>query len=62
MTEIPKFKFAVCQCSVTGSLGSECDPNGKCMCKDGYDGDKCDQCKNGFEKIGDECKGEKIVP
>ena len=61
-TEIPEFKFAACQCSVTGSLGSDCDTKGKCTCKDEYTGDKCDECKTDFDKIGDECKGkEKVV-
>ncbi|CAL8347605.1 unnamed protein product [Merluccius merluccius] len=36
-----------CQCSPSGSVTSKCDSRGRCSCKDGVTGDKCDRCANG---------------
>jgi laminin gamma 1 len=33
-----------CQCNPFGSENIQCDPNGKCRCKPGVVGDKCDRC------------------
>ncbi|CAF0707486.1 unnamed protein product [Brachionus calyciflorus] len=33
-----------CQCNHIGSESPQCDPNGKCKCKPGVVGDKCDRC------------------
>ncbi|KAM9718860.1 laminin subunit gamma-2-like isoform 2-T2 [Menidia menidia] len=30
-----------------GSVGAECDSRGRCSCKDGVVGEKCDRCPNG---------------
>ena len=46
----PDFK-TICNCSETGSLESdECDPFGRCFCKDGYKGNNCDECENDLVK------------
>lgn len=33
-----------CKCDKLGSVSLQCDPDGKCRCKPGVTGDKCDQC------------------
>uniref|UniRef100_A0A672YKN1 Laminin subunit beta-1 n=1 Tax=Sphaeramia orbicularis TaxID=375764 RepID=A0A672YKN1_9TELE len=39
-----------CECDSMGSQGGGlCDPlNGQCVCKENVDGQRCDQCKDGF--------------
>ncbi|KAF7640822.1 hypothetical protein LDENG_00011750, partial [Lucifuga dentata] len=34
-------------CFLTGSVSSKCDSRGRCSCKDGVTGDKCDRCPDG---------------
>ena len=48
--EIASLRFLACNCSIAGSLGATCTPSGKCTCKKGYFGDKCDRCQNDFYK------------
>ncbi|XP_029381415.1 laminin subunit gamma-2 isoform X1 [Echeneis naucrates] len=36
-----------CRCNPTGSVGAGCDSRGRCSCKDGVTGDRCDQCPDG---------------
>ncbi|XP_042559676.1 laminin subunit gamma-2-like [Clupea harengus] len=36
-----------CNCNPTGSQGSPCDSEGRCRCKEGFKGEKCDRCANG---------------
>ncbi|KAM3604282.1 uncharacterized protein V6R79_008893 [Siganus canaliculatus] len=36
-----------CRCNATGSLAATCDSRGRCRCKDGVTGDKCDRCPDG---------------
>lgn len=33
-----------CQCNPIGSENVQCDPSGKCKCKPGVVGEKCDRC------------------
>ena len=42
--------FAECDCDPNGTNeGRNCDPNtGQCPCKEGFGGQKCDECKIGF--------------
>ena len=42
-----------CECNIDGSTILECNDNGKCTCKDGFEGKKCDTCKVGF--TGSKC-------
>ena len=37
-------QISVCFCHSEGSPTSSCDVNGNCNCKNGFDGEKCDQC------------------
>ncbi|CAF0708121.1 unnamed protein product [Brachionus calyciflorus] len=46
-----------CQCHKDGSLSLQCDPAGRCKCKPGVTGDKCDRClPNHYDLTGDGCK------
>uniref|UniRef100_A0A3Q4NBX7 Laminin, gamma 2 n=1 Tax=Neolamprologus brichardi TaxID=32507 RepID=A0A3Q4NBX7_NEOBR len=36
-----------CRCNPTGSVSKSCDSTGRCSCKEGVTGDKCDRCPNG---------------
>ncbi|XP_010751927.2 laminin subunit gamma-2 [Larimichthys crocea] len=36
-----------CHCNPTGSVSSRCDSRGRCSCKDGVTGEKCDRCRDG---------------
>lgn len=36
-----------CRCNPTGSVSNRCDSRGRCSCKDGVSGDKCDVCPDG---------------
>ena len=48
--------FIECNCDQDGSLNGNCnDDTGKCDCKPGFDGDKCDTCAKKF--FGPQCQG-----
>ncbi|XP_072219457.1 laminin subunit gamma-2 [Leuresthes tenuis] len=36
-----------CRCNATGSLSTGCDSRGRCSCKEGVTGEKCDVCPSG---------------
>ncbi|XP_059201303.1 laminin subunit gamma-2 [Centropristis striata] len=36
-----------CHCNPAGSVGATCSSSGRCSCKDGVTGDKCDHCPDG---------------
>ncbi|XP_041889744.1 laminin subunit gamma-2 isoform X3 [Corvus kubaryi] len=40
-----------CLCHTWGSLSPQCDSDGRCSCKPGVMGDKCDRCQPGFESL-----------
>ncbi|XP_070602395.1 laminin subunit gamma-1 [Erythrolamprus reginae] len=40
-----------CNCSPVGSLSTQCDNYGRCSCKRGVMGDKCDRCQPGFHSL-----------
>ncbi|KAL2301674.1 hypothetical protein Nmel_011064 [Mimus melanotis] len=42
-----------CLCHAWGSLSTQCDSDGRCSCKPGVMGDKCDQCQPGFESLSE---------
>ncbi|NWW95068.1 LAMC2 protein, partial [Rhynochetos jubatus] len=42
-----------CHCHPQGALGPQCDSDGRCSCKPGVMGKKCDQCQPGFESLSE---------
>ncbi|XP_068197804.1 laminin subunit gamma-2 [Antennarius striatus] len=38
---------APCRCNPTGSVSTTCDSRGRCSCKEGIAGEKCDRCPEG---------------
>lgn len=40
--------ISACNCENTGSIGVSCDNEGKCQCKENFDGNRCEKCKEGF--------------
>lgn len=41
-----------CNCNSTGSRSLQCNSEGKCQCKPGVTGDKCDRCDANFYNFG----------
>ncbi|NWR58462.1 LAMC2 protein, partial [Bucorvus abyssinicus] len=42
-----------CHCHPQGALSPQCDSNGRCSCKPGVMGTKCEQCQPGFESLSE---------
>ncbi|NWU68137.1 LAMC2 protein, partial [Pterocles burchelli] len=42
-----------CHCHPQGALGPQCNSDGRCSCKPGVMGKKCDQCQPGFESLSE---------
>uniref|UniRef100_A0A8C2UHU5 Laminin subunit gamma 2 n=1 Tax=Coturnix japonica TaxID=93934 RepID=A0A8C2UHU5_COTJA len=42
-----------CHCHPHGSLSTQCDGNGRCSCKPGVMGEKCDRCQPGFHSLSE---------
>ena len=40
--------FIACNCDTDRSISDNCDDVGKCSCKPGFGGDKCNTCAKGF--------------
>ena len=52
-----------CECHENGSVNNICDRiTGECLCKEGAEGEKCDQCQELYfglsEEFPDGCEGE----
>uniref|UniRef100_A0A8C5EQW4 Laminin, gamma 3 n=1 Tax=Gouania willdenowi TaxID=441366 RepID=A0A8C5EQW4_GOUWI len=46
-----------CNCNSNGSVGLQCDAEGRCGCRVGVEGVKCDTCQPGFASLGpDGCR------
>ncbi|XP_034565301.1 laminin subunit gamma-3 isoform X1 [Notolabrus celidotus] len=41
-----------CNCNVDGSVSLQCDVEGRCACRVGVTGEKCDTCQAGFHSLG----------
>ncbi|XP_053267613.1 laminin subunit gamma-3 [Pleuronectes platessa] len=41
-----------CNCDVDGSVSLQCDVEGRCACRVGVTGEKCDTCRAGFHSLG----------
>ncbi|XP_060916773.1 laminin subunit gamma-3 [Labrus mixtus] len=41
-----------CNCNINGSVGLQCDVEGRCACRVGVTGEKCDTCQAGFHSLG----------
>ncbi|XP_015210519.2 laminin subunit gamma-2 isoform X1 [Lepisosteus oculatus] len=46
-----------CSCNPLGSVSSQCDSNGRCSCKPGILGEKCDRCQSGTRLTQTGCTG-----
>uniref|UniRef100_A0A8B9MWT8 Laminin subunit gamma 2 n=1 Tax=Accipiter nisus TaxID=211598 RepID=A0A8B9MWT8_9AVES len=42
-----------CHCHPQGAFSPQCDSDGRCSCKPGVMGKKCDQCQPGFESLSE---------
>ena len=47
--------FIECNCDRNGSENENCDDTGKCFCKTGFVGNKCNTCAKKF--FGPQCQG-----
>ena len=51
--------FVACDCNILGSPSDKCNrATGQCICRHGYTGRSCDQCKNG-KTLFPTCHGTK---
>ncbi|KAG7272960.1 hypothetical protein CRUP_035792 [Coryphaenoides rupestris] len=39
---------AECDCDYRGSVSEECDAAGRCVCRQGVEGPRCDRCRPGL--------------
>ncbi|XP_058032258.1 laminin subunit gamma-2 [Ahaetulla prasina] len=42
-----------CNCNLRGSASAQCDNHGRCYCKPGVTGDKCDRCQHNFHSFSE---------
>ena len=50
----------MCACDPVGAVEEICDKTiGECLCKDSFNGDRCDTCARGFWGYPD-CKGKSV--
>ena len=50
-----------CECNEEGSKTLQCSEDGKCNCKLGFDGDKCEICAKGFYNSFSKCKSKYLI-
>ncbi|XP_006143943.1 laminin subunit gamma-2 isoform X1 [Tupaia chinensis] len=52
-----------CNCNSKGSISPRCDSSGRCSCKPGVTGDRCDRCLPGFHTLTDSgCTQDQRLP
>ncbi|XP_041371142.1 laminin subunit gamma-1-like [Gigantopelta aegis] len=49
---MPENRCVDCRCNPTGSESQQCGQDGRCRCKPGVTGDKCDRCAADFYDFG----------
>ncbi|XP_078791367.1 laminin subunit alpha-3 isoform X1 [Oryzias latipes] len=37
-----------CSCDYRGTVSRVCDASGRCLCREGVDGERCDRCRRGY--------------
>lgn len=45
---IPPESFEICRCNRAGAYSEVCDRNGRCSCRPGVMGDRCERCMPGY--------------
>ncbi|XP_040915110.1 laminin subunit gamma-3 isoform X1 [Toxotes jaculatrix] len=48
----PEERCLPCNCNINGSVSLQCDVEGRCACRVGVTGEKCDTCRAGFHSLG----------
>ncbi|XP_060686295.1 laminin subunit gamma-1 [Hemiscyllium ocellatum] len=49
--QAPEAQCLPCNCNPVGSVSTQCDIYGRCSCKPGVIGDKCDHCQPGYHSL-----------
>ena len=58
---VPSIFFLACACSRDGSVRPDCDQTtGRCVCKPGISGPKCDVCPDGTKVAPSGCSGREL--
>nr|XP_015798708.2 laminin subunit gamma-3 [Nothobranchius furzeri] len=50
--KVPEEPCVPCNCNINGSVSLQCDVEGRCLCRVGVTGEKCDTCQAGFHSLG----------
>uniref|UniRef100_A0A8C7ZEM7 Laminin subunit alpha-3 n=1 Tax=Oryzias sinensis TaxID=183150 RepID=A0A8C7ZEM7_9TELE len=57
-TKSPAGPIVACSCDYRGTVSRVCDASGRCLCREGVDGERCDRCRRGYYSFPN-CQGEK---
>uniref|UniRef100_A0A667ZLV8 Laminin subunit alpha 3 n=1 Tax=Myripristis murdjan TaxID=586833 RepID=A0A667ZLV8_9TELE len=50
--------LCLCVCDYSGSVHEVCDASGRCLCRHGVEGERCDRCRPGYHSFPN-CQGER---